>query len=120
MSHSTTLLRQLTHFATVDPTISLPMMMTLTVMAEEIDRTGERWVRQEYIRDNMPVSSASVSRAVTYWSKHHDGKGFITTTQDPQDRRLSLLSFTPSGNMFVQGLFSRQEKNDEEDESKDA
>jgi len=109
MSQPTTLLAQLTHFATVDPTISMPMIMALTIMAKEIDETGARWVPQSVLRDSMPVTPASVSRAITYWSKHHDGKGFITTAQDPQDRRLSLLSLTPSGNMFVQGLFSQKE-----------
>lgn len=109
MSNPTTLLDQLTHFATVDPTISLPMMMTLTMLAKELEDSGEKWTHQSLIRDNMPVTPASVSRAITYWSKHHGGKGFITTAQDPQDRRLSLLSLTASGNMFVRGLFSQQE-----------
>lgn len=109
MANPATLLRQLTHFATVDPTISLPMMMALTTIAVEFERTSERWVHQSVLRDTMPVSPASVSRAITYWSKHHDGKGYVSTTQDSQDRRLSLLSLTPSGSLFVQGLFTQEE-----------
>lgn len=109
MLRSSTLLTQMNIFATVDATISMPMILALTTMANEIDKTGERWVPQSVLRDSMPVTPASVSRAITYWSRHHNGKGFVTTAQDPQDRRLSLLSFTPAGNMFVQGLFSQKE-----------
>ena len=96
---------QMTHFATVDPLMSLPSIMALAVIADELSATGEQWLHQSTVREALPVTPASVSRALTYWSQHNDGKGLLKFAQDPQDRRQSLISLTPSGSLFVRGLF---------------
>lgn len=105
-----TLRRQLATFATIDYRISLPSMMAIVETAYLMARDETNTARQSDLVDTLPITHASVSRAVTYWSQHSAsgvvGKGFIQTSQNLDNRRFTDLRFTPKGGMFVRSLFS--------------
>lgn len=105
-----TLRRQLTQFATVDYRMSLPSMMAIIEAAYIMARDNTNTAPQSALVEALPITHASVSRSVTYWSQHTSGgvvgKGFINTSQNVENRRHTDLRFTPKGGMFVRSLFS--------------
>jgi len=105
-----TLRRQLTTFATVDYRMSLPSMMAIIEVAYVMANENTNTAPQSALVKALPITHASVSRSVTYWSQHTSGgvvgKGFINTSQNIDNRRNTDLRFTPKGGMFVRTLFS--------------
>ena len=100
-----TLRRQLATFATVEYRMSLPSMMAIVEAAYVMARDDTNTAGQRELVETLPITHASVSRAVTYWSQHSasgvTGKGFIHTSQNLDNRRFTDLRFSPKGAMFV-------------------
>tara|TARA_E500000178_G_C16928905_1_gene710771 strand:+ start:337 stop:693 length:357 start_codon:yes stop_codon:yes gene_type:complete len=109
-----TLRRQLATFSTIDPTMSIVSMQTLTEVLWRMAEDDTNIVKQADVVHELPVTHASVSRAVTYWSEHKlngkDGKGFLLTSQDPENRRYTLLRLSGRGSMFSRSLFVPREE----------
>lgn len=108
-----TLRRQLATFSTIDPKISNVSMQAMVEVAYIMAEQDTNTVKQSSLVDALPVTHASVSRAVTYWSDHKyqgsTGHGLLQTSQDPENRRFTLLRLSPRGSMFVRSLFSSGE-----------
>lgn len=106
-----TLRQQLAVFASQDPRMSLPSMMAIVEAAYLMARDGTNTAPQSEIVAELPITHASVSRAVTYWSTHSThsvvGKGLIQTSQNLENRKFTDLRFTSKGAMFVRSLFSQ-------------
>lgn len=104
-----TLMQKLSVFATVDPLMSLPQVLTLVRVLELLAVSDDRWVHQRDVASGMPVTPPSVSRGLTYWSKFGDREHhFLELSQDPQDRRQGIVSLTPRGVAFAKTLFSNK------------
>jgi DNA-binding MarR family transcriptional regulator len=101
-----TCVRQLEAFTVADPYMSLPQVLTFVRLVQLLTDQDDRWVRQADISEGVPVTSPSVSRALSYWSKFGDKKHtFVELTQDPQDRRHMLVGLTAKGNSFARTVF---------------
>ena len=100
------LMQKLSAFATVDPLMSLPQVLTLVRVLELLADSDDRWVHQRDVASGVPVTPPSVSRGLTYWSKFGDREHhFLELSQDPQDRRQGIVSLTPRGMAFAKTLF---------------
>ena len=93
-----TLRRQLATFSSIDPTMSIVSMQTLTEVLWRMAEDDTNIVKQADVVHELPVTHASVP---LYWSEHKlngpDGKGFLLTSQDPENRRYTLLRLSGRG-----------------------
>lgn len=100
------LINLMEEFAEIDPTISMPSILTFLYIA----RRGK--VLQKDIELALGLSGAAASRNISYWTdmKFRDkpGKGFVERYEDPMNRRFKVIQLTPEGKAFYQKLLEAE------------
>jgi hypothetical protein len=94
----------LEEFQKVDPTISLPSMLTLLYYADIENNSGNRSI----VEERLGMTGATASRSTLYWSdfkaprvKGHD---MLVSIPDPDDRRANIIQYNRKGQEFMAKL----------------
>jgi DNA-binding MarR family transcriptional regulator len=92
-------LRELEILSRIQVDMQLSTLRTLLFVAQR----GQ--CNQADIENYLGISRASVSRNIAYWTKvkfnKNPGSGFLTTEEDPVDRRHKIIKLTYNGQLFI-------------------
>ena len=97
-------LRACQFLATVHPGFRWSQYRFLLIVATEPG------LSQKQVARRLDVTDAAVSRAVDVWGpkgrkdRKGDGRGYVLTTNNPEDDRDKLLTMTPAGLSFLEQL----------------
>ena len=73
-----------------------------------IGNAGQTGVTQQELEEKLGLSNAATSRNVSYWTylraDKKAGPDFVSREEDPNDRRIRVLTLTPKGKAFYERL----------------
>ena len=98
------LIAALEEFQKVDPTISLPSMLTLLYYADIENNSGNRSI----VEERLGMTGATASRSTLYWSDFKSprvkGHDMLVSIPDPDDRRANIIQYNRKGQEFMAKL----------------
>lgn len=91
------LIEALEEFKKIDPTMSLPSMLTFLYYHDVYNRSGNR----SLVEERLNMSGATASRATLYWSEFKAprvrGINMLELNQDPENRRANIVTYNTKG-----------------------
>lgn len=91
------LIAALEEFKKLDPTMSLPSMLTLLYYHDVENKSGNRSI----VEERLGMSGATASRATLYWCEYKAprvrGHNMLEMLQDPMNRRANIVQYNRNG-----------------------
>lgn len=98
------LIAALEEFKKIDPTMSLPSMLTMLYYHNVENNSGNRSI----VEERLNMSGATASRATLYWCEHktprEKGQNMLEMIQDPMNRRANIVQYNRKGMEFMEKL----------------
>lgn len=96
------LIAALEEFKKVDPSMSLPSILTFLYYHNIENNSGNRSI----VEERLGMTGATASRATLYWCEHktptEKGKNMVEMIQDPMNRRANIVQYNRKGIEFLQ------------------
>ena len=103
------LIKALEEFRNIDPTMSLPALITFLYYADIENNSGNRTI----VEDRLNMTGATASRATLYWcdfkAPRVKGKDMLNVTQDPFDRRANCIQYNLKGKELIDSIAEAME-----------
>lgn len=98
------LIAALEEFQKIDPTMSLPSMLTLLYYHDVENNSGNRSI----VEERLGMSGATASRATLYWCEYKAprvrGHNMLEMLQDPMNRRANIVQYNRKGMEFMEKI----------------
>lgn len=98
------LIAALEEFKKIDPTMSLPSMLTMLYYHDVENNSGNRSI----VEERLNMSGATASRATLYWCEYKTprerGQNMLEMIQDPMNRRANIVQYNRKGMEFMEKL----------------
>lgn len=98
------LIAALEEFKKIDPTMSLPSMLTMLYYHDVENNSGNRSI----VEERLNMSGATASRATLYWCEYktprEKGHNMLEMVQDPMNRRANIVQYNRKGAEFMEKL----------------
>lgn len=98
------LIAALEEFKKIDPTMSLPSMLTMLYYHDVENNSGNRSI----VEERLNMSGATASRATLYWCEYktprEKGRNMLEMVQDPMNRRANIVQYNRKGAEFMEKL----------------
>jgi len=96
------LIAALEEFQKVDPSMSLPSLLTFLYYHDIENNSGNRSI----VEERLGMTGATASRATLYWCEYktpkEKGKNMVEMIQDPMNRRANIVQYNRKGIEFLQ------------------
>lgn len=103
------LIKALEQFKKVDPTMTLPSILSFLYYADIENNSGNRTI----VMDRLNMTGATASRATLYWcdfkAPRVKGKNMLNVTQDPLDRRANCIQYNLKGKELIDSIAEAME-----------
>lgn len=98
------LIAALEEFKKIDPSMSLPSMLTFLYYHNIENNSGNRSI----VEERLGMTGATASRATLYWCEnktpHEKGKNMVEMVQDPMNRRANIVQYNRKGIEMMQRI----------------
>lgn len=98
------LIAALEEFKKIDPSMSLPSMLTFLYYHNIENNSGNRSI----VEERLGMTGATASRATLYWCEyktpHDKGKNMVEMVQDPMNRRANIVQYNRKGIEMMQRI----------------
>ena len=100
------LIDALEEFKKIDPTMSLPSMLTFLYYHDVYNNSGNRSI----VEERLSMSGATASRATLYWCEYktprEKGHNKLEMVQDRMNRRANIVTYNTKGMQLLDRLNS--------------
>ena len=98
------LIAALEEFKKIDPSMSLPSLLTFLYYHNIENNSGNRSI----VEERLGMTGATASRATLYWCEkktpHEKGKNMVEMVQDPMNRRANIVQYNRKGLELMQRI----------------